>query len=190
MMKFGLRATTVSGLPSRPSPAIRQAIRQWRLRRWNLPRLDARAGWWYGGWLLDPPVTRGGCNYDISGNASGIVTVGPDPIVGNLLNRVDNEIYAARVKDWVNNNSVSVISQTVNNYTDPRTYFAWAAVVEALHSPTHSGNFTLMLTDDTTHTVLYAVTSRNNSTADSAAAGTLAMVGTGLSSRPTGCVVA
>ena len=83
------------------------------------------------------------------------------------------------MKDWVNNNSVLAISQTVTNYTDPHIYFAWAAVLEALHDPTDSGNFTLMLTDDTTHTVLYAVTSRNNSTADSAEAGTLAMVGTG-----------
>lgn len=128
---------------------------------------------------VQSPVTRGSCNYDISGNASGIVTVGPDPIVGNLLNRVYNEIYAARVKDRVNNNSVSVISQTVTNYTDPHIYFAWAAVLEALHGPTDSDNFTLMLTDDTTHRVLYAVTSGNNSTADSAEAGTLAMVGTG-----------
>ncbi|HEX8801629.1 MAG TPA: hypothetical protein VF772_23600 [Terriglobales bacterium] len=41
---------------------------------------------------------------------------------------------------------------------------------EASHGPTDSGNFSRMLTDDTTPTVLYAVTSRNNSTADSAEA--------------------
>lgn len=74
------------------------------------------------------------------------------------------------MKDWANNDSVSVISQTVTNYTDPDIYFAWATVLEASNGPTDSRNFTLMLTDDTTPTVLYAVTSRNNSTADSAAA--------------------
>ncbi len=116
------------------------------------------AGWWYGGWPLYPSnYLPGGSLYDISANASGIVTPGPDPIVGNLLNQVYNGSYAARVNDWYNNYSVSVISQTVTNYSDPKIYFAWAAVLEASHGPTDSDNFTLMLTDDTKGTMLYLV---------------------------------
>jgi len=116
------------------------------------------AGWWYGGWPLDPAsYLPGGSNYSIGANASAVVTQGFDPIVGSNLNRVYNGVYAARVNDWYNNYSVSVISQTVTNYTDPHIYFAWAAVLEASHGSTDSDNFTLLLTDDTSHTQLYKV---------------------------------
>ncbi len=117
------------------------------------------AGWWRGEWPIVPiNYLPGGQYYDISYNASGIVTPGPDPIVGNLLNQVYNGKYAARVNDWSQNYSVSVISQSVTNYSDSHIYFAWAAVLEASHGATDSDNFTLMLTDDTAQTVLYAVT--------------------------------
>ena len=58
----------------------------------------------------------------------------------------------------IRSNSVSVFSQTVAKHIDPHIYFAWAPVLEASHGLTDSDNFTLMLTDDTTHKVLYAVT--------------------------------
>jgi hypothetical protein len=124
------------------------------------------AGCWDGGYGCAPlspyPLTPsdflpGGQYYQIGYNASGIVTPGPDPIVGSLLNQVYNGSYAARVNDWNNNYSVSVISQSVTNYTNPYIYFAWAAVLEASHGPTDSDNFTLMLTDDTKGTTLYLV---------------------------------
>jgi hypothetical protein len=114
------------------------------------------AGYWYGGWPLDPSsYLPGGSNYNIGGNASAVVGPGFDPIVGSLLNTVYNGVYAARVNDWYNNYSVSVISQTVTNYSNPYIYFAWAAVLESSHGSTDSDNFTLQLTDDTTSTVLY-----------------------------------
>ena len=53
--------------------------------------------------------------------------------------------------------SVSVISQTVSNYTDPNIYFAWAAVLQSSHGPTDSDNFGLSLIDDTTGATLYSV---------------------------------
>lgn len=116
------------------------------------------AGYWYGGWPIDPnSYLPTGSNYNIGADASAVVGVGPDPVVGSLLNQVYNGSYAARVNDWYNNYSVSVISQSVTNYTDPHIYFAWAAVLEASHGSTDSDNFTLSLTDDTTQTVLYAV---------------------------------
>jgi len=113
------------------------------------------AGYWYGGWPLDPSTfLPGGGNYSWSANASAIVTPGPDPVVGNLLNRVYNGSYAARVNDSYNNYSVSVISQTVKNYTDPFIYFAWAAVLQESHGATDSDNFTLQLIDETKHIAL------------------------------------
>ena len=116
------------------------------------------AGWWYGGWPLNPTnYLPGGVSYDFSANASGIVSPGSDPIVGDLLNRVYNGSYAARVNDWWNNNSVSVISQSVTNYTDPFIYFAWAAVLEGSHGPTDSDNFTLELLDLTAGDTVYSV---------------------------------
>lgn len=124
-MKFGLRARMVSGLLSRDLIAGHSPVAVSKMEPSMVGRKGLAGGTADG--RLSPPVTRGGSNYDIGANASGMVTVGPDPIVGNLLNRVDNEIYAARVKDWVNNNSVSVISHTVTNFTDPHVYFAWAA---------------------------------------------------------------
>lgn len=116
------------------------------------------SGWWSGGWPLHPDnYLPGGSSYDISANASTIVSQGLDPIVGSNLVTVYNGVHAARVNDWYNNYSVSVISQTVTNYTDPHIYFAWAAVLESSHGSTDSDNFTLLLTDDTSHAVLYQV---------------------------------
>lgn len=88
---------------------------------------------------------------------SAIVTPGPDPIVGNLLNRVYKDGYAARVNNWDNYSHVSAISQTVSNYTDPHIYFAWAAVLEASHGTTDSDYFALKLTDVTQGDTLYSV---------------------------------
>ena len=117
------------------------------------------AGYWHGGWPLDPSsYLPGGSNYNIGGNRSAIVTPGPDPIVGSLLNRVYNGSYAARVNDWGQDYSVSVISQTVTNYTDPFIYFAWAAVLESSHYSNDSDNFTLQLVDNTTNSSLINLT--------------------------------
>lgn len=117
------------------------------------------AGYWYGGMSsLDPGnYLPGGQYYDSSANATAIVGPGLDPNTDNKLNTVYAGNYAARVNDAYNNYSVSVISQTVSNYTDPNIYFAWAAVLQASHGPTDSDNFGLKLTDDTRGTTLYSV---------------------------------
>ena len=109
------------------------------------------AGYWYGGIanLTPPNYLPGGPFYNFSANASDIVTPGDDPIVGSALNRVYSGNYSARINDWVNNYSVSVIKQTVGNWTDPNIFFAWAAVLESSHGPTDSDNFILNLRDDT-----------------------------------------
>jgi len=116
------------------------------------------AGYWTGGWPLDPSdYLPGGSRYNMAYNASGVVTNYLDPYTDNHLNSVYNGTYSARVNDYYNNYSVSVISQSVTNYTDPYIYFAWAAVLQESHGPTDSDNFTLKLTDDTTSNVLYLV---------------------------------
>jgi hypothetical protein len=116
----------------------------------NLNGWSQGGGYWGGGW---PMNVAGYLASSPSNNY--IVSNGTDPISG--LSMVYNGSYAAKVNDSYNNNSVSVLSQTVNNYTDSHIYFAWQAVLEGSHGLTDSDNFTLQLTDDTTGTSLYNV---------------------------------
>jgi hypothetical protein len=102
----------------------------------------------------------GGARYDggvVFNQKSAIVSPGPDPVVGNLLNQVYGGSYAARINNWDDSSHVSAISQIVTNYTDPHIYFAWAAVLEASHSSNDSDYFALKLTDDTAGDILYNV---------------------------------
>lgn len=123
-------------------------------------------GYWTGGWPLNPKTyLPGGSNYDGSSITNTVVSQGTDPITG--LNTVYGGTYSARVNDSNNNYSVSVISQTVKNYTDPKIYFEWAAVLQGSHSLTDSDNFTIQLTDDTLGTDLY-----NTAFSSASAAGT------------------
>ena len=115
----------------------------------NLNGWSQGGGSWFGGWPLNPANYNGGTPNNT------IVTPGADPIVGSALNQVYNGNYAVRVNDWVNNYSVSTITQTVTNYTDSHIFFEWAAVLEGSHGPRDSDNFSLKLTDDTTGETLY-----------------------------------
>jgi len=119
------------------------------------------------GYLTDSQTTNnlnpaafmaGGSQYDMTANASGVVTPGLDPLTDNKLNMVYSGGYSARVNDSNPNYSVSVLSQTVKNYTDPNIYFAWAAVLQSSHGPTDSDVFQLYLKDDTSGKTLYNVT--------------------------------
>lgn len=116
-------------------------------------------GYWYGGWPLDPSsYLPGGSNYNISGNRSAVVTPSLDPRTDNNLNSVlTPNSYSARINDPMNDYTVSVISQSVANYSDPKIYFAWAAVLQGSHGLTDSDNFTLQLIDNTTNTDLYDI---------------------------------
>lgn len=133
-------------------------------------------GWTQGAGFVTNPTTTlnpnnylpGGSNYDISYNASGIVTSGWDANTDNNLNRVYSGTYSARVNDETPYYSASVISQTVTNYMDPTIYFAWAAVLQESHDDTDSDLFKLTLTDDTAGVTLYDV-SYSSASADSAA---------------------
>lgn len=126
------------------------------------------SGWTQGAGALDPGQLTDnlsasdylprGAHYDLSLNASGVVTPGTDPNTDNKLNMVYSGNYSARVNDQNPDYSVSVLSQTVKNYTDTHIYFAWAAVLEASHGPTDSDVFQLSLLDNTTGKSLYNVT--------------------------------
>jgi hypothetical protein len=121
----------------------------------NLGSWTQGGGSWYGGWPINPAsYLPGGINYAATNNY--VVSKGADPISG--LPMVYNGNYAAKVNDSLNNYSVSVLSQTVQNYTDPKIYFAWQAVLQGSHGATDSDNFTLQLTDNTTGKDLYNVT--------------------------------
>lgn len=108
--------------------------------------------------LVPSSYLPAGTNYDISANASAIVSPGMDPNTDNNLRMVYGGNYSARINDGSPNYSVSVISQTVNNYSDSHIYFAWAAVLQSSHGPTDSDVFQIILTDNTTSTDLYNVT--------------------------------
>ncbi len=159
-MKLVLRAALVlTCCLAIASPAVAGKFVNGGFEDGNFNNWTQGAGVWYGGWPIDPSTyLPGGSNYNLAYNASAIVGQGFDPVVGNRLNTVYNGVYAARVNDWNNNYSVSVISQTVTNYTDPYIYFAWAAVLQASHGSTDSDNFTLQLIDETTHTALVNLT--------------------------------
>jgi uncharacterized protein (TIGR03437 family) len=117
-------------------------------------------GYWQGGWPIDPSTyLPGGPVYNAGAIVNTIVGPGPltDPRTDGNLQIVYSGNKTAKVNDEYNNYSVSVISQTVSNYTAKQIYFAWAAVLQASHGPTDSDNFTLQLKDVTTGDIIYQV---------------------------------
>lgn len=117
-------------------------------------------GYWFGGWPIDPSTyLPGGPAYNQSGTVNTVVGPGPltDPRTDGNLQYVYSGSKTAKINDEYNNDSVSVISQTVSNYTAGHIYFAWAAVLQSSHGPTDSDNFTLQLKDVTTGDILYQV---------------------------------
>ena len=106
---------------------------------------------------------RGGANaplnpasYAVVGGASrsGIVSAGfNDTYAGSA---VYSGNYSYRAEDYqIVGGLVSVVEQTVLNYTDPDIFFAWKAVLEnGGHTEAQSAVMQIVLTDITTNTVL------------------------------------
>jgi hypothetical protein len=107
--------------------------------------------------LTSSNYSVGGQYYNANANSSAIVGAGLDANTDGNLNMVYSGNYSARINSSLNDTSVSLIKQTVTNYTDPNMYFAWAAVLKGSHGTTDSDNFILSLTDDTTHETIYNV---------------------------------
>ena len=84
------------------------------------------------------------------GNRSAVVTPGLDPVLGALMpNIVFGGTHAYRVEDaGVTGGWLSVISQTVQNYTDPNIFFAWLAALDnGGHSAIQSAGMIITLRD-------------------------------------------
>lgn len=138
------------------SPAMADSFTNGNFESGSLAGWTQGGGYWYGGWPLDPKsYLSGGSNYNSAGITNTVVSQGTDPITG--LNTVYSGSYSARINNDVRDSSVSVISQTVKNYSDSSIYFAWAANLEGSHGLTDSDNFTIQLTDDTLGKDLYNV---------------------------------
>jgi hypothetical protein len=120
-----------------------------------------------GGNLTPDLFVPGGTYYNASAGVFTITNPGGDPNTGGALNMVYSGNHSAKLNDNNNNYSVSVIKQTVANYTDTNVYFAWAAVLEGSHGLTDSDNFTLTLTDDTKGITLYSASYSSASAAGS-----------------------
>lgn len=130
------------------------------------------SGWTQGGGFVTNPTTNiqpanyvvGGANYNAGMIQNSVSTPGLDANTATAanplgqLNRVYSGNFSARVNNTVNDNSVSLLQQSVTNYQGTNIFFAWAAVLEDSHGPTDSDIFKLTLRDDTTATLLYDVT--------------------------------
>lgn len=95
-------------------------------------------------------------NAGIAGSHSSIISLGTvDPRVGAALgSTVLQGNFSWRVEDTTTGGYASVISQQVNNYTDPLIGFAWKAVLLGAHGPTDAATMQIQLTDLTTGTVV------------------------------------
>jgi hypothetical protein len=103
------------------------------------------------GALVPSSFLPGGANYNssIANTHSAIVTPGTDPNTSNALNRVYSGNYSWRVEDTVSGGYASVLSQTVNNYSNSDFFFAWAAVLEGAHGSTDAATVIITLRDMT-----------------------------------------
>ena len=100
-MKSGLRATMVlAGCLVIAMPAIAGTFVNGGFEDGTFNGWTQGAGYCNGYWPIIPTdFLPGGTYYNINYNASAVVTPGPDYIVGNLLNRVYNGSYAARINE-------------------------------------------------------------------------------------------
>lgn len=94
----------------------------------------------------------------LNGNTgrSAIVTTSTTDLLGNQMpTRVYNGTHAYRVEDTSTGGLLSVISQTVTNYTEENIFFAWLAGLDnGGHTPEQSAGMIITLTDLTTNTVI------------------------------------
>ncbi|WP_309646680.1 PEPxxWA-CTERM sorting domain-containing protein [Phenylobacterium sp.] len=95
---------------------------------------------------------------DLGGVANRSAVVGTayvDPNVGAALGgAVYSGNHSFRVEDTINGGYGSVLTQTVNNYTDANIFFAWKAVLEGAHGTNDAATMIITLKDLTTNTTL------------------------------------
>ena len=114
-------------------------------------------GYWSGGAYPTPQqYLPGGSAYNSSGIEISVTNAGFDANTGNNVRTAYAGQHSARVNSPSENYSVSVLSQRVNNYTDPLIAFAYAAVLESSHGATDSDAFIITLQDLTTNNTLFS----------------------------------
>jgi outer membrane autotransporter protein len=112
--------------------------------------------WYSGAYPVPQDYLPGGSAYNLSSSAVTITSAAFDSRTDNVLSQVYAGSHSVQVNDPLNNNSVSVISQRVNGYTDPLIAFAYAAVLESSHDAEDSDAFIVTLSDATTSETLYS----------------------------------
>jgi outer membrane autotransporter protein len=108
------------------------------------------------GYPVPQDYLPGGTRYVAGTTLNTITNPILDPRTDNQLNEVYAGAHSVQVNNPINDYSVSVISQRVNNYTDPIIAFAYSAVLQGSHGPTDSDAFIITLTDATTGETLYS----------------------------------
>jgi PEP-CTERM motif len=96
----------------------------------------------------------GGSRYNPSLTHSAVVGSGVMAHTDGNLNQVYSGSYSYRAEDLTTGGFASVVTQRVNNYTDPNVFFAWAAVLEGAHGTNDAATFVLVLRDETLGTDL------------------------------------
>jgi hypothetical protein len=112
--------------------------------------------WSSGAYPTPADYLPGGVDYNTATMVNSVVTQGFDPRTDGNLRTVYAGNYSAKVNNELNDYSVSVISQRVDNYTDPIIAFAYAAVLQDSHGPTDSDAFIVSLEDVTTNETIFS----------------------------------
>lgn len=149
---IGLALLSLAAAPSAFAGFVNGGFEDGTLAGW-----EQGGGIWQGGEINVADYTSSGAAYNPGYITNTVVSQGIDAHTGGALNSVFSGNYSVRVNNDVNDYSVSLIKQTVKNYTDDYIYFAWAAVLQASHEEYDSDNFILRLTNDTTGETLYNV---------------------------------
>jgi hypothetical protein len=113
-------------------------------------------GSWFGGAYPTPNDYLPGGSAYTGAALNTVVSQGFDSHTDGNLRTVYAGSYSARVNNDINDYSVSVISQRVDNYTDPLIAFAYAAVLQDSHGPTDSDAFIVSLFDATTSETIFS----------------------------------
>lgn len=94
------------------------------------------------------------------GTRNSIIAAGTvDPRIGAALgSTVYGGNYSMRVENTVNGGYASVLTQTVQNYTDANIFFAWKAVLDGAHGVNDAAAMVITLTDLTDNVVLISRT--------------------------------
>lgn len=158
-MKFMKPLSLLAGvaLSALAIPAHAQTFQNGSFESGTLDGWTVGGGYWPGGLYPVPEdYLPTGTNYDPSYIVAAVTNAGFDPYTDNILRTVYAGDHSAQVNDSYNNNSVTVLSQRVNGYSENLIAFAYAAVLQSSHDTYDSDAFIITLKDATTNEILYS----------------------------------